>query len=101
MEGVDREKFLQTVKEYNQAVRQDIPFSPNIKDGRCTEGLEVRKSNWANLLDEGPYEAYAVTCGITFTFGGLKINTLTEVQDLISQSIPGFLCSRRASRRVI
>ncbi|MCQ6279071.1 FAD-dependent tricarballylate dehydrogenase TcuA [Bacillus sp. EB600] len=90
LEGVDPEQFLQTVKAYNEAVRQDIPFNPNIKDGRCTEGLEVRKSNWANLLDEGPFEAYAVTCGITFTFGGLKINTLTEVQDLMSQSIPGF-----------
>ena len=80
---------MQTVKEYNEAVRQDIPFNPNIKDGRCTEGLAVDKSNWANPLDEGPFEAYAVTCGITFTFGGLKINTQTEVQDLISQSIPG------------
>ena len=89
LEGVDPEQFLQTVKAYNEAVRQDITFNPNIKDGRCTEGLEVRKSNWANLLDEGPFEAYAVTCGITFTFGGLKINTLTEVQDLMSQSIPG------------
>ena len=89
LEGVNPEKFLQTVKEYNQAVRLDIPFNPNIKDGRCTEGLAVDKSNWANPLDEGPFEAYAVTCGITFTFGGLKINTHTEVQDLISQSIPG------------
>ncbi len=89
LEGVDPEKFLQTVKEYNRAVQKDIPFNPNIKDGRCTEGLEVPKSNWANLLDEGPFEAYAVTCGITFTFGGLKINTRTEVQDVLSQSIPG------------
>ena len=89
LEGVNPEKFLQTVKEYNQAVRLDRPFNPNIKDGRCTEGLAVDKSNWANPLDEGPFEAYAVTCGITFTFGGLKINTHAEVQDLISHSIPG------------
>ena len=30
--------------------------------------------NWANTLDSSPFEAYAVTCGITFTFGGLRID---------------------------
>lgn len=89
LEGVDSEAFLKEIKEYNAAVRQDIPFNPNIKDGRGTEGLAVRKTNWANTLDEGPFEAYAVTCGITFTFGGLRINTNSEVQDVLSQSIPG------------
>ena len=66
------------VKQYNAAIRKDISFNPTIKDGRCTEGLAVPKSNWANTLDEGPFEAYAVTCGITFTFGGLKISTKTK-----------------------
>jgi tricarballylate dehydrogenase len=27
--------------------------------------------NWAQRLDQPPYEVYAVTTGITFTFGGL------------------------------
>ncbi|MBV7503672.1 FAD-dependent tricarballylate dehydrogenase TcuA [Bacillus sp. sid0103] len=89
LEGVDGAGFLKTVRDYNEAVRKDIPFNPNIKDGRCTDGITVRKSNWANTLDEGPFEAYAVTCGITFTFGGLKINSNTEVQNILSQSIPG------------
>lgn len=89
LEGVDSAGFLETVKEYNASIRKDIPFNPNIKDGRCTEGLPVRKSNWANTLEDGPFEAYAVTCGITFTFGGLKINPTTEVQDVLSNSIPG------------
>lgn len=89
MEGVDSKRFLQTVREYNAAVRQDIPFNPNIKDGRRTENLAVSKSNWANTIDEGPFEAYAVTCGITFTYGGLRINSNSEVQDVLSHSIPG------------
>jgi len=89
LDGVDPNGFLQTVKEYDEAVRADIPFNPNTKDGKCTEGLAVRKSNWANTLDEGPFEAYAVTCGITFTFGGLKINSNAEVQDVLYKSIPG------------
>lgn len=89
LEGVDSAAFLNMVKEYNAAIRQDIPFNPNMKDGRCTEGLSVDKSNWANTLDEGPFEAYAVTCSITFTFGGLRVNANTEVQDVLSKSIPG------------
>jgi tricarballylate dehydrogenase len=44
-----------------------VPFNPNVKDGRSTEGLAVPKSNWANPLDAPPYEAYQVTCGVTFT----------------------------------
>ncbi|HIL87212.1 MAG TPA: FAD-binding protein, partial [Deltaproteobacteria bacterium] len=51
---------------------------PNVKDGRGTEGLEVPKSNWANPVDEGPFEAYHITCGITFTFGGLRIDPKTS-----------------------
>jgi tricarballylate dehydrogenase len=89
LEGVDPQGFIKTVAEYNAAVKKNIPFNPNIKDGRGTEGLPVPKSNWANTIEEGPFEAYAVTCGITFTFGGLRVNTNTEVQDTADVSIPG------------
>lgn len=81
LEGVNPEAFLNTVKEYNTAVRADVPFNPNEKDGRSTKGLALPKSNWANLIDEPPFEAYAVTCGITFTFGGLRINAEGSVLD--------------------
>ena len=89
LDGVDADAFLATVKEYNAAVRTDIAFDPNVKDGRCTEGLEIPKSNWANLLDTPPFEAYAVTCGITFTFGGVRINTDGQVLDTEAEPIPG------------
>ena len=75
LEGVNAAEFLNTVKEWNGAVRTDVPFNPTVKDGRCTQGLAVDKSNWANLIDTPPFEGYAVTCGITFTFGGLRINS--------------------------
>jgi hypothetical protein len=55
-------------------VRQDIPFNPNVKDGRCTEGLPINKSNWANTIDRGPFEAYQVGCGVSFSFGGVRID---------------------------
>jgi len=79
LDDVDKDQALKELRAYNAAVRQDIPFNPNIKDGRCTAGLVINKSNWANTLDTPPFEAYAVTCGITFTFGGLKINSRAEV----------------------
>jgi len=79
LDDVDKDHALKELRAYNAAVRQDIPFNPNIKDGRCTAGLVINKSNWANTLDTPPFEAYAVTCGITFTFGGLKINSRAEV----------------------
>jgi len=82
-------RALQTIKAYNKAVRTDIKFNPNVKDGRRTEGLSINKSNWANTVEEPPFEAYAVTCGITFTFGGLKIDTSGRVIDTDGQAIAG------------
>jgi tricarballylate dehydrogenase len=93
LDGVDAEAFLAHVKEYNEAVRTDVPFNPNVKDGRSTEGLGVDKTNWANTLDEGPFEAYAVTCGITFTFGGLRIDSSARVLDTDMEPIPGLFAA--------
>src|SRR5712692_1389994 len=89
LDDVDAKGFLETLARYNAAVRTDIPFNPNIKDGRCTVNLKTPKSNWANSIDQAPFEAYAVTCGITFTFGGLRVNTKAEVQDTAGLSISG------------
>jgi tricarballylate dehydrogenase len=89
LEGVNAAEFVKTIAEWNKAVRQDIPFDPNVKDGRRTEGLAINKSNWANTVDQPPYEGYAVTCGITFTFGGLRVNTDCEVLNTDYQPIRG------------
>lgn len=93
LDGVDPDRFLRTAADYNAAVQQEVPFNPNVKDGRGTVGLEVPKTNWANTLSEGPYEAYGITCGITFTFGGLRINPGAEVLDEAGVPVPGlFAC---------
>ncbi len=89
LDDVNAAAALAEIKAYNAAVRQDIPFNPNVKDGRCTTGLAVNKSNWANTLDTPPYEAYAVTCGITFSFGGLRINPSAQVINTDGEAIPG------------
>jgi tricarballylate dehydrogenase len=89
LDDVNAEQALKEIKAYNAAVKTDIPFNPNIKDGRRTEGLAINKSNWANILDTPPFEAYAVTCGITFSFGGLRINTDAQVISTDGEPIPG------------
>ena len=89
LDGVDPAGCLATIAAYNAAVKTDVPFNPAIKDGRGTVGLAVPKSNWANLLDTPPFEAYAVTCGITFTFGGLRIDNRGNVLDAGEKPIPG------------
>ena len=89
LEDVNPVKALATLREYNAAIKRDVPFNPNIKDGRGTTGLAIPKSNWAIAFDTPPFEAYAVTCGLTFTFGGLKIDGSARVIDTDAQPIPG------------
>jgi tricarballylate dehydrogenase len=88
LEGVDARRFLETVRAFNSAPRPDVPFDPNIRDGLATSGLAIDKTNWAQRLDQPPYEAYAVTTGITFTFGGLKITNEAQVEDTSGRPIP-------------
>jgi tricarballylate dehydrogenase len=89
LDDVDADAALKEILAYNAAVQTGTPFNPNVKDGRHTEGLAIPKSNWANALDTPPFEAYAVTCGITFTFGGLRINTDAQVMSTDGEPITG------------
>ena len=73
----------------NAAVDTTTNFDPNVKDGRSTRGLTINKTNWANTLDQPPFQAYNVTCGLTFTFGGLRINDSAQVLDTGLEAIPG------------
>ena len=67
----------------------DIPNNPTVKDGRCTEGLALNKTNWAETIDTPPYYGWAVTTGISFTFGGVKINTRGQIVTNAQEPIPG------------
>ena len=90
LEGVDSVAFLDEIKKYNAAVKKDVKFNPNIKDGRSTVGLDVNKSNWANTIDQPPFEAYQVGCGVSFTFGGVRIDPDSgQVIDSDMNPIPG------------
>jgi tricarballylate dehydrogenase len=87
--AVDKARFLETIREYNAAVQRDIPYNPTVKDGRTTKGLAINKTNWAMPIEKPPFEAYCTTCGVTFTFGGLRIDTDGRVLDTAQRPIPG------------
>ena len=78
--GLEPEGLTATVRRFNDAVRPGA-FDPTALDGKRTEGVCPPKSNWAMPLDKPPFLGYAVTCGITFTFGGLKIDQRARVLD--------------------
>jgi tricarballylate dehydrogenase len=97
MEDVNKAQFLSTVKEFNDSINQAAAFDPNIKDGRSATSNGIVRSNWASAIDTGPFEAYAVTCGVTFTFGGVKISTtegnIGQIMNTNGQPIPGLFAA--------
>ncbi|MGH9920024.1 MAG: FAD-binding protein, partial [Nitrososphaerales archaeon] len=93
LDGVDPERLLRTVREFNEAVDTSISFDPNVRDGRCTRGLTPPKSNWATTIADPPFEAYMVTCGITFTFGGLSVDPMARVLDVYGEPIGGLFAA--------
>ena len=90
--GIPAATLAATVAAFNQAVASDARdrFDPLILDGVSArpEGQPI-KSNWALTLDTGPFVAYPVTCGITFTYGGLKIDAGARVIDVTGRPMPG------------
>jgi tricarballylate dehydrogenase len=92
-EGVDARRLLATIVEFNNAVDTTTPFDPTVKDGRGTPGLAIPKTNWANALDTPPFEAYGVTCGVTFTFGGLHVDASSRVIAQSGEPIPGLFAA--------
>ncbi|RFU33113.1 hypothetical protein B7463_g3227, partial [Scytalidium lignicola] len=97
--------MVETVKDYNQAVynyqkeNSDLKWDPAIKDRLSTQSskksLKVPKSNWALPVDQGPYMAVKVGCGVTFTFGGLAVDSKTSgvISNLTGEVIPGVFCA--------
>jgi tricarballylate dehydrogenase len=76
--GISPEGLEETVQSFNASITEGAPFDPNVKDGRRAD-TQPPKSNWARSIGAGPFYAFPVTCGITFTFGGLKTDTWGRV----------------------
>ena len=76
----DKVQAVKTLHAYNAAARNvDEGFDPSRRDGISTSGLTPEKTNWGIRLDAPPFHAYSATGGITFTFGGVKVNENTQV----------------------
>ncbi|GAB7339894.1 hypothetical protein MBLNU457_6422t1 [Dothideomycetes sp. NU457] len=95
----DKDAFVETVEVYNKAVYEHMrqhperKWDPAVKDGMGTTGLSLSKSNWALPIDKPPFLAVKVTGGVTFTFGGLKVNPqTTAVISETQREIPGLFC---------
>jgi len=88
-EGVDKVQLLRTLREFNAAVDRSVPFNPAVLDGRRTQGLATDKTNWALPLEQGPFVAFEVSCGITCTYAGLSITPQAEVLDEEGRTMPG------------
>lgn len=87
---IDVKNFLQTVKTFNEAIiNDDQPFLTYKLDGRRTKGLNPDKTNWAQWIDTPPFQAYAVVCGLTMTYGGVKTSERAQVIDTSERVIKG------------
>jgi tricarballylate dehydrogenase len=86
--GLNPDALDETVSTFNAAI-QPGDFNPAIKDGVRTVGIAPPKSNWALPLDTPPFLAFAVTCGITFTFGGVKVDSDARALDRANRPILG------------
>ncbi|MFZ9194079.1 MAG: FAD-dependent tricarballylate dehydrogenase TcuA [Burkholderiales bacterium] len=87
--NVDHEQAMKSLKEYNDNCGHGGPFNAAVLDGLHTEGIDPPKTNWAQKLDTPPYVSWPVTGGITFTFGGLKIDKQARVISTGWKPIPG------------
>jgi len=87
--GVDGPTLQETVQTFNDSCPEG-EFDPFSLDGlsAAPPGQSV-KSNWSQAITDGPFVAYPVTCGITFTYGGLKIDRLGRVLDVTGRPMDG------------
>jgi tricarballylate dehydrogenase len=90
--GIDANVLSKTIGDYNAAAPSDAEqkFDAFSLDGVSTgTALAIPKSNWALPIDKGPFVAYGVTCGITFTYGGLRTDDAARVLNNEDLIMPG------------
>jgi tricarballylate dehydrogenase len=93
IDTMDAERLQQTISSFNKAIDTSVAFDPAVKDGRGTRQLAIPKSNWANPIEQPPFAAYGVTCGITFTFGGLHTDAKARVIGQDGEPIGGLFAA--------
>ncbi len=75
---LDVDQLNQTVSEFNQSCRVGT-FNHNVLDDCHTENMTPEKTHWALPIDQGPFYAYPLRPGITFTYLSLKTDETAAV----------------------
>ena len=70
---LDPDALEATVNGFNATV-QPGTFDPTVLDDCRTEGLSPPKTHWARRIETGPFYAYPVRPGITFTYLATRVN---------------------------
>jgi tricarballylate dehydrogenase len=91
--GIEPELLTRTVDEFNKACHADVAFMPGELDGKGTVGITPKKSNWAVPLSRGPFRAYPITAGVTFSFGGVQVDPQARVINTCNEPIAGLYAS--------
>jgi tricarballylate dehydrogenase len=91
--GIPKKAFLEEITAYNQGINENTPFNPFHLDGRYAANVTPPRSNFARKIDQPPFWAFQVSGGITFTYGGIKINTKSQVLDISDRIIPGLFAA--------
>jgi tricarballylate dehydrogenase len=86
--GIDPHALRTTIEQYNAAA-SNVPFDPMRHDGKAADGIDPPKSNWAQPLTTGPFEAWPVVPRICFTYYGLKVDHEAHALDDEGHPIPG------------
>ena len=75
--GIDPAATRATVDRFNAAC-QPGSFDHTVHDDCRTAGIEPPKSHWARPIDQPPFYAYTLRCGITFTYLATKVDETTR-----------------------
>ncbi|MCO5064286.1 MAG: FAD-dependent tricarballylate dehydrogenase TcuA [Rhizobiaceae bacterium] len=94
--GLPTDAVVKTIDEYNEACVEG-EFHPLREDFLATQGLKIKKSNWARPIDRAPFKAYPIIPGICFTYGGVKTNRHAQVVDTDGRPIPGLYAAGEAA----
>lgn len=91
--AIEPDALVKTIEDYNNDIEPggmlDYHQVLGLPSDQQALSITPPKSSCAFALNTPPYYAYAVSCGITFTFGGLKVNKKGEVLNQLDKPISG------------
>ncbi|SED25361.1 FAD-dependent tricarballylate dehydrogenase TcuA [Streptomyces melanosporofaciens] len=90
--GVPADRLAHTLEAFNNA----CPSGDGAAEGRGTAGITPPKSGWASPLDQPPFVAYHAVAGLTFTFGGIRIDPDGRALSADGTPVPGLYAAGEA-----